>query len=55
MPILSPFGYGQLIGATILGYALFGEFPDTLTWFGAAIIIASGLYITYRETVRRRR
>jgi drug/metabolite transporter (DMT)-like permease len=54
MPILSPFGYGQLIGATILGYAWFGEFPDSFTWLGAAIIIASGLYITYRESVRRR-
>jgi len=47
--VLSPFSYGQLIGATLLGYAMFGDFPDGWTWVGAAIIVASGLYMTYRE------
>jgi drug/metabolite transporter (DMT)-like permease len=28
---------------------LFAEFPDLWTWIGAAIIVASGLYITFRE------
>ena len=46
---VSPYLYGELIGATILGYALFGEFPDGWTWLGAAIIVASGLYVAYRE------
>jgi drug/metabolite transporter (DMT)-like permease len=48
--VLSPFNYLQLIGATVVGYAFFGDFPDTWTWIGAAVIVASGLYITYRET-----
>ncbi|HYM31572.1 MAG TPA: DMT family transporter, partial [Candidatus Cybelea sp.] len=47
--VLSPFSYGQLVGATALGYAFFGDFPDGWTWAGAAIIVASGLYMTYRE------
>jgi drug/metabolite transporter (DMT)-like permease len=47
--VLSPFAYAQLIGATALGYAFFGDFPDGWTWVGAAVIVASGLYITYRE------
>lgn len=47
--LVAPVGYGELIGATLLGYLLFGEFPDLWTWAGAAIIVASGLYITYRE------
>lgn len=55
VPVVSPFGYGQLVGATVLGYAIFGDFPDALTWLGAAIIIGSGLYITYREAVLSRR
>lgn len=46
--------YTQLIYAAILGYALFGEIPDLHTLAGAAIIIASALYIVHRETVRRR-
>lgn len=47
--LLSPFDYAQLIGATLLGYFVFGNFPDIYTWIGAAIIVASGLFITWRE------
>jgi len=52
--VVTPFNYTQLIGSTILGYAVFGDFPDFWTWVGAAVIIASGLYIGYRERVRYR-
>ena len=52
--VVTPFNYTQLIGSTILGYAVFGDFPDFWTWIGAAVIIASGLYIGYRERVRYR-
>ena len=48
---VSPFSYGQLIGAVILGFFIFGEFPDMWTWVGSAIIVSCGVYITYRETV----
>src|SRR6267154_796327 len=47
--VIAPLGYVELIGTTILGYAIFGDFPDLWTWIGAAIIIASGLYIAFRE------
>jgi drug/metabolite transporter (DMT)-like permease len=50
--VIAPLGYVELIGTTILGYAIFGNFPDLWTWIGAAVIIASGLYIALRE--RRR-
>ncbi len=52
--IVSPFNYTQLIGAAILGYLVFHDLPDLWTWVGAAVIIASGLYIGYRERVRYR-
>ncbi len=52
--LLGPFDYGQLIGASILGYLMFGEIPDLWTWIGAAIIIASGLYVAHRETRAKR-
>ena len=52
--VVTPFNYTQLIGSTILGYAVFGDFPDFWTWVGAGVIIASGLYIGYRERVRWR-
>ena len=42
---VAPYLYGELIGATLLGFAIFGDFPDFWTWTGAAIIVASGLYV----------
>ena len=48
-PILSPFIYVGLITMTALGYLVFGDVPDAWTLLGAAIIIASGLYLLYRE------
>lgn len=47
--VLSPFGYTQIIWATILGYVVFGQFPDAYRFVGAAIVIASGLFVWWRE------
>lgn len=51
--VLAPFSYTQLIWASTLGYFVFGDVPDGWTFAGAAVIIASGLYIAHRERVRR--
>ena len=48
-PVLAPFSYFEIISATVLGFAVFGDFPDKLTWAGVAIIAASGIYIGFRE------
>src|SRR3954451_6107831 len=42
--VMAPLGYVELLGTTILGYAIFDNFPDAWTWVGAAVIIASGIY-----------
>ncbi len=47
--VISPLGYGQLIGAVAFGYLVFGNLPDLMTWIGAAIIVACGIYIVHRE------
>jgi drug/metabolite transporter (DMT)-like permease len=47
--VVAPVAYVELIGATLIGWLLFAEFPDGWTWVGAAIIVGSGLYITLRE------
>ena len=47
--VLAPTQYFEIVGATILGYLVFGDFPDALTWVGTAIILASGLYVFQRE------
>jgi len=47
--ILAPFQYIEIVGATILGLLLFGDFPDLTKWIGIFIIVGSGLYIFLRE------
>lgn len=51
--VLAPFIYIQLVWATLIGYAVFGEFPDLWTIGGGAVVIASGLYVWRRETLGR--
>jgi len=46
---LAPLHYLEIVTATLLGYLVFGDFPNELTWIGIAIIVASGLYVIHRE------
>ena len=47
--VLAPFQYLEIVGATLFGFLVFGDFPDAITWLGTAIILASGLYVFRRE------
>jgi drug/metabolite transporter (DMT)-like permease len=47
--VLAPFEYTALIGGAIAGYLIWDEVPDRWVVVGAATIIASGLYVVYRE------
>lgn len=49
---LAPFGYAEIAAAAIVGWVMFGHFPDAMTWLGMAVIAASGLFIAWREAVR---
>jgi drug/metabolite transporter (DMT)-like permease len=51
--VIAPLGYVELLGTATLGYVIFGNFPDAWTWVGAAVIIASGVYIALREHRQR--
>lgn len=58
--MLSPFEYTALVGGAIAGYLIWDEVPDRWVVIGASVIIASGLFVVYREiggaiTSRRRR
>jgi drug/metabolite transporter (DMT)-like permease len=46
---LAPLHYLEIVAAVGLGYLVFGDFPNALTWAGIAVIVSSGLYIIYRE------
>jgi|HubBroStandDraft_1064217.scaffolds.fasta_scaffold44010_2 drug/metabolite transporter (DMT)-like permease len=47
--VVAPFDYTQLVWASLIGFAVWGERPDPWTLTGAAIVAASGIYILYRE------
>jgi drug/metabolite transporter (DMT)-like permease len=44
-----PFDYARLIFATLYGYLFFAELPDLWSYVGAAVLIASTLYIALRD------
>lgn len=46
-----PMDYSSLIWGTFYGWLIFGSWPTAWTWIGAPVIIASGLYIVWRERV----
>ena len=50
--LVAPFRYTSLIFAVVLGWAIFGQFPDAFTLLGGAIVIATGIYTFHRERVR---
>ena len=47
--VLAPIHYTLLIWGTTYGWIVFGQFPDQWTWFGSAIIFATGVYVVLRE------
>jgi drug/metabolite transporter (DMT)-like permease len=47
--LLAPFDYVAMVWAAVLGFAVFGEVPEKLVLIGAGIVIASGLFIVWRE------
>jgi len=47
--ILAPFSYLEIVSATIFGYLFFNEFPGGLQWVGISIVVATGLFIFFRE------
>lgn len=46
---VAPFRYTGLVCALILGWAVFGEWPDNWTLLGAAIVVGTGAFTLYRE------
>ena len=51
--LLAPLAYTEMIMATIVGWYVFGDFPDVWTFVGVGILIACAVYISWRERVRR--
>ena len=50
--LVAPMQYSQILWAVFYGALLFDESPDGWTIVGVSVIIASGLYIVFRESRR---
>jgi drug/metabolite transporter (DMT)-like permease len=49
---LAPFSYTEIIMEVAGGWWFFGDFPDFWTFLGVGILIASAVYMSYRERLR---
>ena len=52
-PVLAPYHYSEIIMTTIIGYAVFSDFPDRWTLLGIAVVVGSGIYISLREKPKK--
>ncbi len=52
---VAPFRYTSLLWALLLGWLVFGDWPQMLTLVGAVIVVASGVFTLYREAQVSRR
>ena len=50
---VQPYSYTLLVWAAVMGWLAFGDVPDGWTIFGAAIVVASGLYTWHHDRGRR--
>src|SRR5690606_20710630 len=48
--VVAPFDYSGLLWAGVLGWLFWQELPDTWTYVGCFVIVASGIYVCLRET-----
>lgn len=53
--VIAPLRYSGLLWALLLGWAVFGHWPDALTLSGAAVVAAAGLFTLYRDRRSARR
>lgn len=49
LAFVAPFRYTSLLVALLLGFFVFGEWPDKMTFIGAIIIFSAGMFSFYRE------
>jgi drug/metabolite transporter (DMT)-like permease len=51
--LVAPFKYSTLVWGIVFGFIIWGDIPATEVLSGAAVVVASGLYILRRETTTR--
>ncbi len=49
--LVTPFNYVAIVWAVLIDLIIWGTVPTTWTWTGAAIIVAAGVYMSWRESI----
>jgi len=52
---VSPFRYTLMVWALLIGFFVFGDFPDYMSLIGMFLIIATGLFTLYREAILKKK
>jgi drug/metabolite transporter (DMT)-like permease len=52
--VVAPFQYTQMVWGILFGAMLFGDRPVPVMYAGMALVVGSGLYTLWRETIRRK-
>jgi len=52
MSLIAPFRYTGVLYAIVVGYLVWGDVPNALAWSGIALLVASGLFVLYRQKKR---
>ena len=52
---VSPFRYSSLLWAIMLSTVVFNQAPDSYTIAGSVLVVGSGIYMVYRENIRKKR
>ena len=47
--VVMPYQYSQIIWAVVLGFLIFGDWPDLTMLSGSGVIVTAGLFIFFRE------
>jgi drug/metabolite transporter (DMT)-like permease len=50
--LLAPLAYTEMVVATFVGWWFFGDFPDTYTFLGVAVLLGCAAYISLAERSR---
>ncbi|MBY0428419.1 MAG: DMT family transporter [Alphaproteobacteria bacterium] len=50
--VISPFNYSSILWAVIIGFLAWGQIPQLHVWIGAAIVIATGIYILQQQNIK---
>jgi drug/metabolite transporter (DMT)-like permease len=46
---VAPFEYSSMIWAVTYGFFVFGDFPDSFTWLGVAVVATAGILMVWRD------